>query len=138
MNPDLDPSINDAKWNEIIDGTKTPNLCVQKWMSEWKDGSGDIVEYIFRYEYPMPDKLPPCGRDTSILTDLQVVSVFWSASAVKSTVQAVEQWEKEQGCTRQAGVLNTAEKVLQPLGSHNSVAIENLHFSRKPPFIRKH
>ena len=136
MNPDLDPSINDAKWNEIIDGTKTPNLCVQKWMSEWKDGSGDIVEYIFRYEYPMPDKLPPCGRDTSILTDLQVVSVFWSASRGQIDRASCRAMGERTG-VHQTGWGSALPGRYCNLRFHNSVAIENLRFSRKPPFIRK-
>jgi hypothetical protein len=78
-------------------------------MSQWKDSSGNIVEYVFRYESPVHAQDPLCTNDTSNLTELEVDGIYWTASAVKQTNQAFEQWEKEHGCTKQDGVLHCRE-----------------------------
>ena len=62
MNPNR-PSSPLQGWQEFLDGTKKPALCVHQWLGEWKDASGNIVIYAFRY------KQPKCS--TLALTDIQ-------------------------------------------------------------------
>jgi len=110
MNPDSDPSVL-RKWTESIDGRKGPYMCVQSWIGQWKDGSGNIVEYIYRYQSPIHDRDPLCTGDTSTLTDLKVDGIYWTASAVQQTVQIFEKWEKDHGCTKKDGVLHCQEGI---------------------------
>ena len=37
-------------WTYFLDGTKDPTQCVHQWLGDWKDPSGNIVTYGFRYE----------------------------------------------------------------------------------------
>jgi hypothetical protein len=94
MNPDTSsPQI--RKWGEMINGTKQPLLNVQQWIGQWKDSSGNIVEYVYRYLSPVHARDPLCTGDTSNLNDLQVDGIYFSASAVREYLEVFDQLKKE-------------------------------------------
>lgn len=86
MNPNR-PSSPLQGWQEFLDGTKKPALCVHQWLGEWKDASGNIVIYAFRY------KQPKCS--TLALTDLEVTAWYTPADVVRRTQQALEKLKKD-------------------------------------------
>jgi len=86
LNPGL-PSSRVTGWQEFLDGTKDPTLCVHQWIGDWKDAAGNIVRYLFRYTQL------ECG--TSDLTDLAVSAVYVPAAAARQAEQMFGQQEKE-------------------------------------------
>lgn len=87
LNPSL-PSSHVTGWTYFLDGTKDPTQCVHQWLRDWKDPSGNIVIYAFRYEQ--------LGCSTSALTDLLVVAWYAPADVARQLQQASEQWKKDQ------------------------------------------
>jgi hypothetical protein len=66
LNPDT-PSSQVDGWKEFLDATALPPLCVRQWLGDWKDASGNIVTYGFRYAQKC---------DTTSLTDLEVTAWY--------------------------------------------------------------
>ncbi len=85
-NPDL-PSSHVTGWTYFFDGTKDPTQCVHQWSGDWKDPSGNIVTYMFRYEQ--------LGCSTLALTDLEVLGVYATADVARQTQQFWEKWKKD-------------------------------------------
>ena len=86
----LDPHIPSSHvkgWQEFLQGTKEPILCIHQWLGDWKDPSGNIVSYGFRY------KNPKCN--TLTLTDLEVNAWYTSAAVVRQTLEDVEKFKKD-------------------------------------------
>jgi hypothetical protein len=83
-------------WQGFLDETKGPTACIQQWMGYWKDASGDIVLYAFRYRQP---DCSICDLDdpkvTSNLTDLFVIGVYLPTDVAQQTVEAVKQFYTE-------------------------------------------
>ncbi len=73
LNPDT-PSSQVEGWKEFLDATQQPPLCVRQWLGDWKDASGNIVTYGFRYAQKC---------DSSSLTDLEVKAWYtpWIVAA---------------------------------------------------------
>lgn len=69
LNPDT-PSSHVEGWKEFLDATDQPPLCVRQWLGDWKDASGNIVTYGFRYKQKC-DAVP--------LTDLEVTAWYTPA-----------------------------------------------------------
>ena len=95
LNPKI-PSSQVRGWEEFLDGTSQPMSCIHQWLGNWKDASGDIVTYAFRYtqvgcsasELSDPEVV-------SNLTDLQVAAIYSPAAVAQQQLQAAEQFEKE-------------------------------------------
>jgi len=51
LNPGL-PSSHVRGWTDFVDGTRTPMHHVHRWGAQWKDESGNIVDYTLDYSYP--------------------------------------------------------------------------------------
>jgi hypothetical protein len=49
--------------------------CVQQWMGDWQDRSGNVVRYAFRYKLPKT-----CAPDSD---DLEVFAIYTPAALVK-------------------------------------------------------
>jgi hypothetical protein len=81
------PSSQVTGWEELMAGTNQPGICVHQWLGSWKDSSGDIVTYAFRY------KARGCGA--SELTDLEVNGWYASAEVARQTQQVLERLKKE-------------------------------------------
>jgi len=87
LNPNLPPS-RMRNWDGgFLEGLKQPETCVHLWAGDWKDASGDIVRYMFRYKHH--------GCGTSDLTDLEVIGVYMPATVARQTQQAIEQSKKK-------------------------------------------
>lgn len=74
-------------WEEIMAGINEPGICVHQWLGSWKDPSGDIVTYGFRYKSR--------GCSTSDLTDLEVNGWYASSDVARQTQQVLEKLKKE-------------------------------------------
>jgi hypothetical protein len=74
LNPEL-PSSHMTGWTYFLHGIKDPTVCVHQWLGDWKDASGNIVRYGFRY------KQVGCG--TLALTDLEVDGWYTPADAAR-------------------------------------------------------
>ena len=85
LNPHI-PSSHVKGWQEFLQGTKEPT-CIHQWLGDWKDPSGNIVRYGFRYKHP------ECS--TLTLTDLEVNAWYTTAAVVRQTLQGVEKFKKE-------------------------------------------
>ncbi len=86
LNPGL-PSSHSQGWTYFLHGLADPEVCVHQWLGDWKDASGNIVRYGFRYQHR--------GCDTSNLSDLEVVAIYIPADVARKTQQVFEQWKKE-------------------------------------------
>jgi hypothetical protein len=85
MNPNV-PSSRLRGWQEILQGNKQP-VCIHQWLGDWRDASGNIVTYGFRY------KQPKCS--TVALTDLEVTAWYTPADVARQEKQVLEKWKKE-------------------------------------------
>lgn len=43
-------------WTQFADATVQPQATVDAWVGQWENGSGDIAEYVLRYQYPPGDR----------------------------------------------------------------------------------
>lgn len=86
LNPSL-PSSHMTGWTYFLDGTKDPTQCVHQWLGDWKDPSGNIVTYGFRYEQ--------LSCSTVALADLQVGAWYTPADVARQWPQALEKWKKD-------------------------------------------
>ncbi len=72
-------------WQERLAGTTKPWACLQQWIGDWKDSSGNIVRYAFRYRQR-------CGsRDSS---GLEVIALYYPEAAVRQMQNASEAYRK--------------------------------------------
>jgi hypothetical protein len=94
LNP-ASPSSQVNGWQEFLDQSKNPTRCVHQWLGDWKDSSGNIVGYAFRYEQS------DCNAST--LTDLEVAAVYTPAAIAKQTQQAWSQGHKAPSATNSKG-----------------------------------
>lgn len=67
-------------WHSFLEPT---GGCVQQWMGDWKDSSGNVVRYVFRYKLPKS-----CAPDSD---DLEVFAIYTPAALVKEGQDA---WKK--------------------------------------------
>ncbi len=74
-------------WHPFIDATGNTQYCVQQWIGDWKDGSGNIVRYVFHYKLPKG-----CAPDSD---DLGVSAVYVSAPLVKQMREAFRRFKEE-------------------------------------------
>jgi hypothetical protein len=94
-NPDM-PSIQVAAWADVIFGSGESEQCAERWGADWRNESGDFVQYFFNYFYPMPDSPPFCNRDKLTLTDLEVDAIYAPAPVFRRDLKVLEQFKKEQ------------------------------------------
>lgn len=86
----LDPGSESSQvrgWGGYIDARRNPPLSVQQWTGDWRDASGDVVRYVFRYRNP--------ESSTPNLTDLEVAAVFTPASVAKQELRPAERSKDE-------------------------------------------
>ena len=83
LNPDSPSSLSHS-WQYFLDGTKDPILCVHQWLGDWKDASGNIVVYAFRYE-----EQPDCSTDG--LIDLLVAGWYYPAGAAREAAREAKE-----------------------------------------------
>jgi hypothetical protein len=83
LNPNL-PSSHVTGWTYFLHGIKDPTVCVHQWLGDWKDASGNIVRYGFRYKQ--------VGCSTLALTDLEVDGWYTPADVARQT----QKWAKDQ------------------------------------------
>jgi hypothetical protein len=85
LNPHISPL---PGWEQFYATPKPPPVCVHQWMNNWRNPSGEVVRYVFRYEQP-------CGasslNDTSVLRDLLVVGTFYPRSILPQLQKIIEQ-----------------------------------------------
>ena len=86
LNPEL-PSSQVTGWTYFLHSTKDPTVCVHQWLGDWKDASGDIVRYGFRYKQ--------VGCSTLALTDLEVNVWYTPANVARQTQSAIAKWTKD-------------------------------------------
>jgi hypothetical protein len=72
-------------WHSFLDPTGLG--CIQQWIGDWQDRSGNVVRYIFRYKLPKD-----CAPDSD---DLEVFAVYTPALLVKQGQEAVKKFEQE-------------------------------------------
>jgi hypothetical protein len=73
LNPGL-PSSHVKGWSDFEDATRPPTKIVHSWMGDWEDKYGNIVRYVFIYEYPK-------NKDKN-LSVLQIHEIYTPASLV--------------------------------------------------------
>jgi hypothetical protein len=86
LNPNS-PSSHVTGWPYQLDGTKNPALCVHQWLGDWRDPSGNIVRYGFRYKQ--------LGCSTLALTDLEVTGWYTPADVVRQMQQLSDKLKKD-------------------------------------------
>lgn len=74
LNPEI-PSSHVNGWSDFVDATGNPRLRVHLWKGQWQDSAGNLVEYSFRYTYPVNG--PPN------LSSLWVNGSWYPAESVK-------------------------------------------------------
>jgi len=74
LNPGL-PSSHVNGWSDFEDHSCPPIEIVHQWMGDWEDKYGNIVRYVFRYEYPK-------NKDKN-LSILQIHEIYSPASLIK-------------------------------------------------------
>ena len=84
LKPDT-PSSQEQGWQEFLDGTEQPPLCLRQWLGDWKDASGNIVTYGFRYEEP---------KCTAAPTDLEVTAWYTPEYVAQQTLEDLEKRKK--------------------------------------------
>jgi hypothetical protein len=87
-NDSLDPSSSSSQmrsWHERLAGLNEPDICLRQWIGDWKDSSGNIVRYAFRYK-------EQCASKAS--TDLEVFAGYYSEAVVRQLDTAFEQFQK--------------------------------------------
>jgi len=100
LNPNL-PSSHLTGWTYFLDERKGPALCVHQWLGDWKDASGNIVRYGFRYAQP--------GCSTLALTDLEVNAWYIPADVARQTQQNLEKWKKGKKGKKDGNLKTTSE-----------------------------
>jgi hypothetical protein len=87
----LDPGIPTSQvrgWAYSVDATNPKKrLSVHQWIGDWKDKSGDVVRYAFRYTYPY--------HGTPDLTHLHVIAIYVTAPVVKKQIEWAQKAEAE-------------------------------------------
>jgi hypothetical protein len=86
LNPDT-PSSQVEGWKEFLDATDQPPLCVRQWLGDWKDASGNIVTYGFRYKQKC-DAVP--------LTDLEVDAWYFPAIVAERILEDLQKHKQAQ------------------------------------------
>ena len=79
-------------WQEFVDGPRA-STCVHQWIGNWRNSSGGIVRYAFRYERPC--KLSDLNV-TSGLLDLFVQAVYFPAAYAHAFQEMARQRLKKQ------------------------------------------
>jgi hypothetical protein len=74
-------------WHPFLYFTSTGLGCVQQWMGDWKDSSGNVVRYAFRYKLPKG-----CAPDSD---DLEVFADYIPAPLVKQAREAFKKFKEE-------------------------------------------
>ncbi len=87
LNPDI-PTSHIAGWRFYIDRTKSPELEVKAWGSDWRNERGDIVTYSFRYSYPR--------KGQPNLTQVQATAIYSPSDLVKKIVAETERFRRQQ------------------------------------------
>jgi hypothetical protein len=73
LNPDL-PSSHERGWSNFEDAVRSPTKIVHQWIGDWQDKYGNIVRYIFIYQYPKDEE--------ENLSILQIHELFMPESLV--------------------------------------------------------
>lgn len=81
-NPGL-PTSEVRGWTQFADATVQPQATVDQWHGQWENESGDIVEYVLRYQYPPGDRYT-----------LKVIAILTPASLAKKVPKAPEPREQ--------------------------------------------
>ena len=71
-------------WSEFEDALRPPSKIVHQWVGDWEDKYGNIVTYIFRYEYP---------KNKKNLSVLQIHEIYEPASLVNLIKQEIKKQE---------------------------------------------
>lgn len=100
LNPGI-PSSMERGWSEYVDATKTPNKTVHQWNTDWSNNAGEIVSYMFRYEYPE-------GKDKNLI-DLEVSAILMQKALANDAKtqgkEFVEKYKEEEIASKgKAGV----------------------------------
>jgi hypothetical protein len=74
-------------WHPLIDATGSTRYCVQQWLGDWKDRSGNIVRYAFHYKLSRD-----CAPNSD---DLEVSAVYVPAPLVKQMREAFKRFKQE-------------------------------------------
>ena len=85
LNPGL-PSSQVNGWSDFADDSRSPSKIVHQWMGDWEDKYGNIIRYVFRYEYPK-------NKDKN-LSILQIHAIYSPASLVKLTKERLKDLKK--------------------------------------------
>lgn len=85
LNPNL-PSSRVQGWQQFPAGLKNRELCVHLWLGSWKDVSGNIVTYAFRYKQPCSASNP---------NDLEVVAGYYPAIVARQLHDSAEQLKEK-------------------------------------------
>jgi hypothetical protein len=72
-------------WHPFIDSTGLG--CVQQWLGDWRDSSGNVVRYVFRYKLPKG-----CAPESD---DLEVLAVYIPAPFVKQGQEDFKKFKQE-------------------------------------------
>jgi hypothetical protein len=64
LNPNISPRLV-RSWGMFVKGVDRPRICERVWHGYWRNASGDLAVYYFRYS-------TPCG--SSSFTDLEVLA----------------------------------------------------------------
>lgn len=82
LNPGL-PASQLRNWSGgFAESVNHPEICVYLWQGDWRDQSGDILRYAFRY------KGVRC--DTTELTDLEVNATYIPSTVVLTIKETIE------------------------------------------------
>jgi hypothetical protein len=71
-------------WHPFLEPT---GGCVQQWMGDWEDSSGNAVRYAFRYKLPKS-----CAPDSD---DLEVFAIYTPAALVKEGREAFKKFNQK-------------------------------------------
>lgn len=74
-------------WHPFIDATGSTQQCVQQWSGYWKDSSGNVVLYMFRYKLA-----EDCAPDSD---DLEVFATYIPAPLVKQGQEDFKKYKQE-------------------------------------------
>jgi hypothetical protein len=72
-------------WHPFLDSTGLG--CVQQWMGDWRDSSGNVVRYAFRYKLAKD-----CAPDSD---DLEVFADYIPAPLVKQGQEEVKKYRQQ-------------------------------------------
>jgi hypothetical protein len=72
-------------WQERLTATTKPWVCLRQWIGDWKDSSGDIVRYAFRYRQR-------CGSHDS--SDLEIEALYYPEAAARQMQNAFQAYRK--------------------------------------------